>query len=423
MKIDSPYFRKNLEILYGEDAENQEKEYRETAIAFQKRFAMEPEYLFSSPGRTELCGNHTDHNNGIILAGAINLDKIAAVAPRKDNRIEIITEGFSEEVFIDITSDALEESEKETSASLVRGIAALYREKGFKTGGFSAMIRSRVAMGSGLSSSASIEILIGKIFSFLFNKNSIDPLTLALVGQEAENRYFGKPCGLMDQLACAQGGVIAVDFKDPREPLIEKLDFHFNAYGYVLTIVHAGGSHADLTSEYAAIPEEMRMVAQFFGKKQCREVEKQEIVHALQQLRSKVGDRAILRALHFLDENERVMNAVRALKKRDIVAYLDCIKASSASSKNLLQNIFSGKSVREQGISLSLALIDHLLAEHGGQGVSRVHGGGFAGTVQAYIPKELFPLFKREMESLLGPGCVTSLSIRSFGPLELSELK
>ncbi len=410
-----------VKFLYGEDSEKEMAEYRDLSRKFEERFSMQVQYFFSSPGRTELCGNHTDHNRGYVLAAAINLDKIAAVSPRSDNIVEIVTEDFPEEVSIDIGSGKIRKAEEGTSSSLVRGIAAVLRAKGFSTGGFSAYIKSRVAMGSGLSSSASLEVLIGKIFSFLYNENRIDAVNLALTGQEAENRYFGKPCGLMDQLACASGGIIAVDFKDGSNPGIEKINYRFSSRAYTLAIIHTGGNHADLTPDYAAIPEEMRSIARFFGKSECRDINLDMVISSLPELRKSAGDRAVLRAFHFFSENARVLNAVSALRDDRIDDYLEIISASGLSSGRLLQNIFSPRVLDEQGVSIALALIDSFIADSG-KGICRVHGGGFAGTVQAYIPDAVFPSFRDYMERHFGKNSVTAISVRPMGPVELSEI-
>jgi galactokinase len=410
-----------LHTLYGDKSGKELPEYLELSRKFEERFSVPVRHFFSSPGRTELCGNHTDHNRGFVLAAAIDLDKIAAVAPRSDNIVEIVTEDFPEEVSIDIGSGEIRKDEEGTSSSLVRGIAGILRKKGFKTGGFSAYIRSRVAMGSGLSSSASLEVLIGKIFSFLYNDNEIDAVSLALTGQEAENRFFGKPCGLMDQLACASGGIIAVDFKDGSKPGVEKVNYQFSSRGYTLAIIHTGGNHADLTPDYAAIPEEMRSIARFFGKKECRDITREIVMGSLTELRKSAGDRAVLRALHFFSENSRVLDAVSALRDDRIDDYLEIISASGISSGRLLQNIFSPRVVDEQGVSIALALINSFISA-AGRGTCRVHGGGFAGTVQAYIPDTLFPSFREEIQRYFGNGSVTAISIRPMGPVELSEL-
>lgn len=393
---------------------------KKTDEAYRLHFNSEAEFLFSSPGRTELCGNHTDHNHGKILAAAINLDKLAAVSPRSDMRVEIITEGFSEKVSIDLSNLDVREDEKESSSALVRGIAYYFLQKGYRCGGFSAYIRSNVAMGSGLSSSASLEVLIAKIFSFLYNENRVSAVEMALAGQYSENKYFGKPCGLMDQLACACGGIISVDFADPSSPVIDTIDYHFADRGYRLAILATGGSHADLTGDYASIPEEMHSVAAFFGKRECRGLKKEEIFSSFSELRKSCGDRAVLRSLHFLDENERVGQAVKALQRDQFHDYLSQIAASGKSSRDLLQNIFSPKAPSEQGVSLALAAMESFFKSHG-DGVCRIHGGGFAGTVQAYVKNTSLAAFKEYLEGLFGADSFTELTIRSLGPVEKSE--
>jgi galactokinase len=385
---------------------------------FANQFRRESSCLVVSPGRTELCGNHTDHNRGKVLAAAIDLAKTAAVAPRDDMRVEIITEGLPERVDLIIDDDKPREEEKGTSSALVRGVIAALRRKGFKAAGFSAFVRSGVALGSGLSSSASFEVLIAKIISRLFNNDIIDPLTMALAGQEAENRFFGKPCGLMDQIACSYGGIVSVDLEYPEKPIIESVDFSFYDHGYTLAVIHTGGSHADLTGDYAAVPQEMEAVARFFGKMACRQLSRNQIFEELPSLRKSVGDRAVLRALHFFNENARVTEAAEALKKGDMQEYLSIIRASAKSSRDLLQNIYSPSKPEEQNISMALALAEELL---GNDGACRVHGGGFAGTIQAYVPNERFPFFRERMEHYLGKGSVTPILISSTGSDKLDH--
>lgn len=423
--------RVTLQDLYGsgDSMKMQRVEFSQLKEFFTDRFGGESVHFFSSPGRTELCGNHTDHNGGIILAASINLDKIAVAAREigsgNSMRVRVLTQGFHEEVDIDLSGpDGTEyrREEEGSSAALVRGIAHSFISRGYRIGGFDCVIRSRVALGSGLSSSASLEVLIGKIFSHLFNEDRISPLELAIIGQEAENRFFGKPCGLMDQLACAVGGIIKVDFRNPEEPQVETVPGDFSSRGYGLMIIHTGGSHADLTDDYGAIPREMGRVANFFGASRCRDIGEEAVLSSLQELREKAGDRAVLRALHFFRENRRVEAAAGKLGREELTDYLAVIAESGNSSRSLLQNVFSSRFPDEQGMNVALALTERWFKGGFGaprRGVSRVHGGGFAGTIQAYIPEEEMDEFTSFMEGFLGPGSVVPLAIRPYGPVEV----
>lgn len=416
-----------LSKLYGEsELDAQRERYLRLADNFISRFSGENSggefFLFSSPGRTELGGNHTDHNHGLVLAGSIRLDKIAAVLPRDDNIVEVVTEGFPEDIKADLSNLENSPSEAGKAAELVRGIAAYFAEKGLGYGGFSAYIESRVAMGSGLSSSAAIEVLIGKIFSSLYNTDAVSAVELAKAGQYAENNFFHKPCGLMDQLACAVGGIISIDFKKPGEPVIERVPFDFRDHGYRLMIMDTGGDHADLTSEYAAIPMEMGCIARELGGQFLRDCDREQLLQRVPDLKIKCGDRAVLRALHFFRENDRVTQMLEALNFRDINSYLRKVEETGISSWTLLQNCIPTGAVQNQAVALSLAFLKELCPE----GFFRVHGGGFAGTIQGYVPEENYETLRKKLEdqSKSGgevPWRITPLSIRPEGVIQLGK--
>jgi len=374
---------KAIRRLYGSAVEQQQLlRYTSLLDEFHNRFTTDRAYLFSSPGRTELGGNHTDHNHGRVLAGSIQLDKIAAVTPRDDMQVEIVTAGFPKNIKADLHHLQPQEAETGSASALVRGIAAYFAERGYGYGGFSAYVHSQVAMGSGLSSSASIEVLIAQIFNTLYHQGRLSAIELAKAGRYAENQYFKKPCGLMDQIACAQGGIAAIDFADSESPGLEQIVFDFSSHGYQLMILDTGGDHADLTHEYASIPQEMKCVAAELGCKVLRETNLERLIEAAPEIRQNCGDRPFLRALHYFQENRRVGLLQEALQFEDINAYLRVAKESGNSSWNLLQNCIPTGAVQEQSVAYSLGLLQSLCPT----GVFRFHGGGFAGTVQGYVP-------------------------------------
>ena len=367
-----------------------------------------PVWLISAPGRAEIGGNHTDHNRGRVLAAAVSLDTMAAVSPRDDLTVHVRSEGYAP---LTLTLDDLEavEAEKETTAALIRGVARGMKEQGYAVGGFDAVVHSTVASGSGLSSSAAFEVLVSAIFDRLFNGFDMPFASRAKIGQRAENVYFGKPSGLLDQMASAAGGLVAVDF-GREEPEVRRLSFDFAARGYALVVVGTGGSHADLTPDYAAIPAEMKQVAACFGEEVLRRVRPEEFRAALPGLRGKVSDRALLRAIHYFAENDRVTAQVEALERDDIPAFLGEIIASGRSSFMYLQNVWARP--EEQGLSLALALAEEMLA---GRGAWRVHGGGFAGTTLNFVPMDLLDAFVRRMDGVFGRGACHVLNIRPVG--------
>lgn len=398
-------------FLYGFDFDETDMDNRFASLleTHTALFSKTEAKLFSTAGRSELGGNHTDHNLGKVLAATINLDTIAAVSPRNDTKVVLISEGYPA-VEVDLTNLGKIPSEENTTQALVRGIGAAFVKRGLSIGGWEANTTSRVLKGSGLSSSAAVEILCGTIFNHLYNEDVLTPVELAIIGKFSENEYFGKPSGLMDQIACANGGIVGIDFKDSDNPVVTPVPFSFGQHGYALAIVDTGGNHADLTPEYAAVPKDMRLVAAQFGKENLRQIPKDEFEAKLPELRTTLNnDRALLRAMHFYHENERVTEMVEALQKNDFPSYLALVKASGESSFCFLQNLYPTSNPREQGLSLALAITDNILGE---QCVARVHGGGFAGTIQAYVPLDKLQTYTKTMESVFGKGSVTAIAIR-----------
>jgi len=403
--------------LYGavNDIPRQRKRYtdllkRHTTL-FGETSASVPG-IYSIPGRTELGGNHTDHNRGSVLAAGINLDTLAAAVPSDDMIVILDSEGF-DPVTVDLSDLDLETSKNKAGSteSLVRGIAAAFTADGFTIGGFKANTTTDVRKGSGLSSSAAIEITIAALFNDLFNNNHIKAVSLAKYSQFAENVYFGKPSGLMDQTACAYGGIIGIDFKDPKSPEITEVSYSFHDKGYTLAVVDTGGNHADLTPSYAAITVEMGQVAGFFGASytHCRDISLEMLIPAIPELRVKFGDRAVLRAYHFLKETLRAKEMTEALQRDDMESYLSLVTASGNSSFKFLQNVYPAFNPEEQGLSLALSMTENFLD---GDGACRVHGGGFAGTIQAFIPNNLVESYKELMRGIFGSDAVEILTIR-----------
>ena len=408
-----------FEGLYGKEKVLAARErYINTVNEFEKLYGGDREIsLFSVSGRSEISGNHTDHNHGCVIAASIDLDIIAVASPTDNTVIRIKSEGFPEDVVDFGEYNAPVEARFGSSASIIAGMAEGVAKEGFKIGGFDAYTTSNVLKGSGLSSSAAFEDMVGTILSHLYNDGKIDNVLIAKLAQYAENEFFGKPCGLMDQVACAAGGMVFIDFEDPKAPVIEKLDFDLSAMGYNLCIVNTGGNHADLTGDYAAVPAEMKAVAAHFGKKVLREVDEATVISEIPALREKVGDRAILRALHFLGENKRVAELTKAIKAADLDAFFSGIIASGRSSFCYLQNVYTTKNVSEQGLSLAICLADGFLA--GKKAAFRVHGGGFAGTIQAFVPTSEVEGFKALMDSAFGEGACLVLRVRRDGAVRV----
>ena len=372
--------------------------------------------LFSAPGRTELCGNHTDHQGGHVLAGSVDLDIIAVAAKRENDKIRLKSEGFLMDC-VQLSDLSRQPDEENTSAALLRGIAAKFTDMGYPVTGFDAYTVSNVLRGSGLSSSAAFEVLVGNICSSFFADGAVDAVKIAQIGQFAENVYFGKPCGLMDQMACSVGGVIAIDFAGA-EPDFTQAQVDLTGEGYALCILDSGADHADLTDAYAAIPAEMKSVAQALGKTMLSQVTKSDFLANLPALRTACGDRAVLRAMHYFADDERVTRAVRSLQNGYFSQYLEEIRASGHSSFQYLQNVSVYEDARHMEVALTIALCEELL---GGRGAVRVHGGGFAGTVQAYVPLDMLDTFKAQTERMLGAEHCHVLRIRSVGGTRLSS--
>ena len=372
---------------------------------------MDEEYHFSAPGRVEIGGNHTDHQHGRVLAAAINLESKAIVRRNCEGKIRVISEGY-EPVEIDVWDLGVHEEEKNTTAALIRGVASAFAECGCKLGGLDAKVSSMVLPGSGLSSSAAFEVLIGRILNGLFFEDKLTPVQIAQIGQYAENVYFGKPCGLMDQTASSVGGLVYIDFRDPAHPVVENVEYDFDGCGYTLCIIDSGADHAGLTENYAAIPGELHKVCRVFGREYLRDVDESEFYARLPEVRKVAGDRGALRAMHIFDDSRRVAEQVAALRSNDFDRFLKLVNDSGDSSWKYLQNVIPSGSREHQSMAFTIALCKKLL---NGRGSVRVHGGGFAGTIQAFVPLEHCAAFRQEVESMLGAGCCHMLSIRPVG--------
>ena len=416
--IENGKYNEIFTTLYGAENVNAQKiRYISTVNEFANLFGADREIsLFSVAGRSEISGNHTDHNHGKVLAASINLDIIAAASPRDDLHINRKSEGFPIDE-VDITDPAVDESLFYTSKSIISGMCSGFLKYGHKVGGYDAYTTSNVFKGSGLSSSAAFEDMVGLILNGFYNDGKVENAEIAKIAQYSENVFFGKPSGLMDQTACAVGGFVAIDFKNPKEPVIEKLPFDLTAAGYSLCIVNTGGNHADLNEDYASVPAEMKKVASYFGKSVLREVTLDEILANIPKLREVAGDRAIMRAIHFENENERVTAQTEALKKGDIDGFFKGVIESGNSSFKYLQNVYTVKNVAEQGLSLALCLAE--IALKGKKAAYRVHGGGFAGTIQAFVRTEDVPAFRKALDAAFGEGATTELKVRPYGAIRI----
>ena len=377
---------------------------------FEKNFHTIPTHVFSAPGRTELSGNHTDHQHGLVLAAAVELDTRAAVALNGTSMIRVLSEGYPL-CEVDLRDLSIRAGEKNTTAALIRGVAAGFAQRGCTLSGFDAYVTSTVLPGSGLSSSAAFEVMLGTAINHLFS-GCANAVEIAKIAQYAENVYFGKPCGVMDQMASSVGGCVAIDFADPTVPVVTPVEFDFSACGHTLCIIDSGASHADLTDEYAAIPAELRTVCALFGRTVLRDVPETDFYAAIPRVRAAAGDRAVLRAIHIYDENRRVAAQVAALQRGDFHDFLRYVNLSGFSSQNLLQNVIPTGATAHQEVAMALALARHLL---GGRGACRVHGGGFAGTIQAFVPDDMLPAFRTGIDAVLGEGSCHILSIRPVG--------
>lgn len=420
LKIDAGEYDSAFIRMYGSGSVSKQRErYKEAVQSFGELFGRNRHItLFSAPGRTEIGGNHTDHNHGRVLAASINLDVIAVASPSGNNVIRVQSKGFELDT-VELDDLSVKDEQKGRSCALIRGIADRFTQLKFNIGGFDAYTVSSVLKGSGLSSSAAFEVLIGSMLNHLYNGGRVDAVEIAKIGQYAENVHFDKPCGLMDQMASSVGGIISIDFADPQKPVIHKVDYDFASSGYHLCIVDTGGSHADLTPEYAAVTVEMKAISNSLGVSYLRETTIEKLTENIAALRKEHGDRAILRAIHFMRDNQRVLNQVKALESGDFEEFKRLIIESGHSSFEYLQNVFATGNVAEQGLSLALCLAQGMLSGHGAW---RVHGGGFAGTTQNFVPSALLDEFCETMEGVFGKGSCHVLKIRPVGGVCLESL-
>lgn len=415
-EITSGSFDERFTRLYGSDTEVARARYLHITHLFEEKFGDADDIrFFSAPGRTEVCGNHTDHNHGQVLAAAINLDAVACAVKTNDHFIRVFSENYPGDI-IDINILEPQMKEVEKSASLVRGVAARFKELGYNIGGIDCVTVNNVLKGSGMSSSASFEVLVGTMLNYLYNDGKISPVEIAQIAQFAENKFFGKPCGLMDQMACSVGSFVQIDFCDPSNPVITPVEFDFASCGHSLCIVDTRADHADLTDDYAAIRREMESVAEYFGKSCLREITEEDVFANIAGIKKKLGERPLLRAIHFFEDNKRVEKEAQALKNGDFEAFKTLTVASGYSSYMYNQNVFSSSTPLAQPVSLALAVSEVILK---GKGAWRVHGGGFAGTIQAFVPNDLLEEYKENMEAVFGEGSCYILAIRPFGGTEV----
>ncbi len=415
--MESEGAKKLLAKLYGEDAvAGNVARYQELLKGYEKTFGDSGDVLlFSSPGRTEISGNHTDHNHGKVLAGSINLDCVGVAAKNSSSHVHIVSETYNQDFTIDLNH--LEPSEKKAgTVDLVKGLLKGFEESGYSVGGFNAYITSNVISAAGVSSSASFEMLLCSMLNTFFNEGRMDTVAYAHIGKYSENNYWDKASGLLDQMACAVGGLITIDFVEPSAPAVEKIDFDFGSQNHSLIIVQTGKGHADLSADYSSVPNEMKKVAQFFGKEVLSQVTEEEVISNLAEVRQFAGDRSVLRALHFFEENKRVEAEVAALKENRFEDFLANITASGNSSWKWLQNCFTNSNYQEQGITVTLALTELFIAEKQ-RGACRVHGGGFAGVIMAMLPNELVDEYITYIENCTGKGSAFRMSIRPYGAI------
>ena len=410
-----------LTELYGADqVEEQRGRYRELLEGYRDKFGDGEVKLFSSPGRTEISGNHTDHNHGKVLAGSINLDCVGVAAVNHSSKVKIVSTTFGQEFTVDLNNLA-PSRRKSGTEDLVKGLLKGFQESGYEVGGFNAYITSNVISAAGVSSSAAFEMLLCSMLNTFFNEGRMDTVAYAHVGKYAENHYWDKASGLLDQMACAVGGLITIDFMEPSDPKVEKIDFDFGSQNHSLIIVQTGRGHADLSADYSAVPSEMKKVAEFFGKDYCSEITEKDVIDNLAEVRKYAGDRSVLRALHFFEENKRVENMVKALKEDRFDVFLENITASGNSSWKWLQNCYTNSSYQEQGITVALALTELFIADKG-RGACRVHGGGFAGVIMAMLPNDLVDEYVEYIEKALGKGNAYRMSIRPHGAICFSDM-
>ena len=393
----------------------QRERYAAAIEQFEKLYGAAEVSIYSAPGRSEIGGNHTDHQNGEVLAASVNLDAIAIVEKTDDGLVKVVS-GDYPMITVDVNDLEKNDSEEGTTLSLIKGVLAGIKERGGNVGGFKAYVTSDVLIGAGLSSSAAFETIIGTITSGLYNDMTISAVDIAIIGQYAENVYFGKPCGLMDQTASSVGNLVHIDFADKANPVIEEVSCDLGKYGYSLCITDTKGSHANLTPDYAAIPTEMRAAAAVFGKEVLHGVTMEELIEKSAEVRVAAGDRALLRAIHFVSENVRVQQEVAALKAEDFEGFLRVVKASGDSSYKFLQNVYTNSDVQYQNVSVALAISETILGDNG---VCRVHGGGFAGTIQAFVKNEAVAEYKATMDNVFGDGSCQVLKIRKYGGMKV----
>ena len=418
--ISSDKAGKVMHMLYQEDAEAGRDRYGLVLDGYRKAFPEGEVLLFTSAGRTEICGNHTDHNHGKVLAASINLDCVAAAGPNKSSVIHIISESFDQDFEIDL--NRLEPSKRHAgTVDLTKGIIKAFIDSGYEVGGFNAYITSNVIASAGVSSSASYEMLVCSMINELFNDGRIDVVAFAHMGKYSENVYWNKASGLMDQMACAVGGLIALDFNEPLAPKVRRLDFDFAKTGYAMIMVQTGKGHADLSEEYSSIPDEMKSVAAFFGKDALSECSEKELIDNIKEIRERCGDRAVMRAFHFFEENKKVDGAVSALEDGDFEKALSYVRASGNSSWKYLQNTYVTGAVKEQGIPVALALTEIYL-DSIGCGACRVNGGGFAGVIQTFVPDDRAREYAEYMDRALGEGSAHVMKIRPVGAACINRL-
>lgn len=410
------YDEKLKEIYLDESVlEYQKKRYIQALNRYEVLFGGGEVSIYSAPGRSEVGGNHTDHQRGMVLAASINLDAVAVAGKNQENCVKVVSDGYEMSV---VPLDDLEKKKEEagTSAGLIRGVLAGLRSRGYLLGGCSLYVTSDVLIGAGLSSSAAFETILGTVISGLFNDMKVGAVEIAQIGQFAENVYFEKPCGLMDQTACSVGGMVHIDFQEPKQPVVRKLNVNLEQYAYSLCIVDTKGSHEDLTDDYAQIPLEMKAAAAYFGKEVLRNVEEKDLYLHMADMRKELGDRPVLRAIHFFEENKRVEKQAKALEDGRFKSFLELVKESGNSSFQYLQNVYTNHDVQNQSMSVGLAVSESVLEAHG---VCRVHGGGFAGTIQAFVENDFVGAYKETMERLFGDGACHVLKVRKYGGIKV----
>lgn len=419
-KLDTQEVKKIMTELYGGAgaAENTER-YRQVVNGFKMTYGDNDILLFSAPGRTEISGNHTDHNHGKVLAGSINLDCVGAAAKNGTDTVRILSETFNQKFIISL-KDLKPSPQMAGTIDLTKGILQGFKEKGYEIGGFDAYITSNVISAAGVSSSAAYEMLICSMLNTFFNDGKMDVVAYSHIGKYSENNFWNKASGLLDQMACAVGGLITIDFKNPEKPVVEKIDFDFGAQDHSLVIVNTGKGHADLSADYSSVPLEMRKVAAYFGKEACADITEEEVISNMAELRACAGDRSVMRALHFFEENKRVEAEVKALKEGDFGTFLENITASGNSSWKWLQNVYTTADVQEQGISIALALTELFIAKKK-KGACRIHGGGFAGVIMVMLPNELIEEYVAYIEGAIGEGNAYRMSIRPYGAICVNE--